>query len=585
MIINFLNRFNFSRILILIFNNIEKSLKKDFILLCLKNFIASILELFLIIFSGSLIQIFVEDKNKDIVEIPKILSILGINEYSNIQISLLFIVISLFTTIFSFYVKCDSIYVSNNISNQVNSNLIKSFLSIQYNKYTELSTDILQLSAGYAQSLAKSIIAYVEIIKGSISVIIISLGVYYATFQNGLFIIFFIFILYSLILLNTKKLFIKISQEMRDSEGEFLKLINTTYGGFRDIKFSGFTEYIKYQLIQKDKGIKSLRAKAYILNIAPKSLLEFIFFISLGLIFVLYSLNFNILSIKAYELIIIVVAGLKLIPQFQTMFSLFSSLKSTSYQIASIYEFIDFCKKNESKKGRIILGSKNNSINSKTLVTLKDISYRYPNSKNNVLKNINLSINESEWIAIQGTTGSGKSTLLDILLNLLEPSNGETIYFSDKKNSSSYFSHVAQFPFLFIDNIYRNIVGYENRRIDNDLFEKCLYYSCLDEDIKNGMLNLDDKVGERGSKISGGQRQRIGIARALYFHISNNSKIIVLDECTSALDEITSNKVMKRLSSIKPKLTLISVTHRNEILENFDTIYSMQYGIVSKKNF
>ena len=137
MIIDFLNKFDFFKIFLVIFNNIENNHKKDFILLAVKFLIATFLELFLIIFSGSLIYIFLGDNsNKDIIEVPKYLSSLGINEFTSIKFIILFIVLALFSTIFSFYVKYEAIHVSNNISNHVNTNLIKTFLNIQYDKYT-----------------------------------------------------------------------------------------------------------------------------------------------------------------------------------------------------------------------------------------------------------------------------------------------------------------------------------------------------------------------------------------------------------------------------------------------------------------
>ena len=209
MIIDFLNKFDFFKNFLVIFNNIENNHKKDFILLAVKFLIATFLELFLIIFSGSLIYIILGDNNKEIIEVPKYLSSLGINEFNSIKFTILYIITALFSTFFSFYVKYEAIHVSNNISNHVNTNLIKSFLNIQYNKYTELSTDQLQLAAGYAQGLTKNILGYVDIIKGFIYLFLVSFGVYFTTRQNGLFSIFLLFVIYSLIVISTKKSFIR----------------------------------------------------------------------------------------------------------------------------------------------------------------------------------------------------------------------------------------------------------------------------------------------------------------------------------------------------------------------------------------
>ena len=165
-------------------------------------------------------------------------------------------------------------------------------------------------------------------------------------------------------------------------------------------------------------------------------------------------------------------------------------------------------------------------------------------------------------IHLKGVTGSGKSTLIDLLLGLQKTTSGEIKV--DKKALSSlggsWFNNISYVPqsiYLFDDNIKKNITLSEKVEIDEEHFSKCVEAA----ELKNFISKLPNKentqIGEVGSKISGGQKQRIGIARALY----KKSEIIILDEATNAVDDITEKKIYLNLNSFKNK-TFIVINHR-----------------------
>ena len=581
---NLFSNLVFFKYFIIIFKNSKSEFRRKLIFLAFKNVFGSLLELILILFSGSLAFLFL-DNNNQIENAPNFLIDLGINNLSNLQISILFVVISLSTTLYIFYINCEAISLANKISHDISKKLFNNFLNVEYSKYIKLSTDKFQQSTAYTQSLTKNILAFIEIAKGAFSIILVSTGIYLSLANSGIILILLAFVIYISIIIKSKKNYTKLSHRIKDLDGKLLQFTNICFGGFRDIKFSNLTEYMSSSLIKKDKYLKEAHRQFYIISIFPKYLLEFLFFLFIGIVLITNSLNILLFNPSFTEIIIIAFAGLKLIPQFQKIFIIYSNLKLSSAQIDFLFGFIDLCKTKSKIKTKSKFIKRRNAEN--LSYDLKNLSYNYPQEIKSVLKNINLSIRNNQWIVIQGTTGSGKSTLLDILLGLLEPTKGRIDIYSKQESINQSFeniSHVAQFPFLFIGNIYKNIVGFDEEFIDEEILKKCLYYSCLDNDLKSGLLNLNDNVGERGINLSGGQRQRIGIARALYLLFKQKKSILILDECTSALDKQTSRKFIQRLGEIKNQICLVLVTHRTDILDTFDNIYFLKDGNLVEKN-
>ena len=141
-------------------------------------------------------------------------------------------------------------------------------------------------------------------------------------------------------------------------------------------------------------------------------------------------------------------------------------------------------------------------------------------------------------------------------------------------------SYVPQTVFLTDDKLKRNIAfGISDENIDSKKLKKALIAAELEEFVNSLPNGLDTIIGERGSRISGGQRQRIGLARALY----NEPKLLVLDETTSSLESETEKKIMESIIKIKKEITVIIISHDNNLLNNCDIIYSIQNKKVFKK--
>ena len=194
------------------------------------------------------------------------------------------------------------------------------------------------------------------------------------------------------------------------------------------------------------------------------------------------------------------------------------------------------------------------------------------------LRGVNFSVNPGEFVVILGASGSGKTTIVDLISGLLEPQKGEI--FIDGKKTSLYnadwrklIGYVTQSVYLIDDTIKKNILfglG-EELEFNKERFDRSIKYSQLDSLIKKLPEGIDYKVGENGIKLSGGQRQRIAIARTLYL----NPKILILDEITSSLDEMTAKSLLESLNNLSGKITMIYISHNNTVINNANIVYKI----------
>jgi ATP-binding cassette, subfamily B, bacterial PglK len=138
----------------------------------------------------------------------------------------------------------------------------------------------------------------------------------------------------------------------------------------------------------------------------------------------------------------------------------------------------------------------------------------------------------------------------------------------------------ARSPLRWIDDsIKRNIAfGLPDHQIDEEKLNHAIRASQLTELIGQLPDGIDTVVGEHGARLSGGQRQRIGIARALY----NNPQVLVMDEATSSLDNITERYVIEAINNLKGERTILTIAHRLTTVQNCDTIYLMEQGEVKE---
>ena len=218
-------------------------------------------------------------------------------------------------------------------------------------------------------------------------------------------------------------------------------------------------------------------------------------------------------------------------------------------------------------------------------IDLKNLSFRYSPETPYVLNKLNLSIPKGGSIGFMGLTGSGKSTLLDIVMGLLQPTDGtlnidgEPIITSNNGAWQAHIAHVPQAIFLADSTIEENIAfGVHTTKIDHKRVQQAAKKAQIADIIETWPKKYQTFVGERGIRLSGGQRQRIGIARALY----KQADVIIFDEATSALDNETEQAVMQSIEDLGKDLTILIIAHRLTTLKNCDQIVELGDGGIKR---
>jgi len=226
-----------------------------------------------------------------------------------------------------------------------------------------------------------------------------------------------------------------------------------------------------------------------------------------------------------------------------------------------------------------------NNLDFNDVIKIDKVNFSYESRPLLVLSNISANISIGSQVGFVGESGSGKTTLVDIILGLLRPSDGfiKVDGTDIQKNLSNWQKNIGYVPqdiYLSDDTLRNNIAyGLNSNEIDEKSLKEATKVANLDKFVKNLPDGLNTMVGEHGVRISGGQRQRVGIARALY----SNPNILILDEATSSLDINIEKEIMKEISKLKGKKTVIIVAHRLSTVSQCDKLFKLEKGKIIKE--
>ena len=212
-------------------------------------------------------------------------------------------------------------------------------------------------------------------------------------------------------------------------------------------------------------------------------------------------------------------------------------------------------------------------------VEFKNVGFTYEDSGIKALSNISFEVKPGESIAIIGTTGSGKSTIANLIGRMLDPTEGnimiDGINLVDY-NPSKFRDQIGSVPqdvFLFSDTISNN-VSFGLDQLDEDKVVEALEYADLYQNVLEFPNQLATVLGERGITLSGGQKQRLSIARAL----AKEPRLLILDDCLSAVDTKTENTILNSLKKIMVNKTSIIISHRVSSAKLADKIIVLDEG-------
>jgi ATP-binding cassette subfamily B multidrug efflux pump len=231
-----------------------------------------------------------------------------------------------------------------------------------------------------------------------------------------------------------------------------------------------------------------------------------------------------------------------------------------------------------------ILSPTNNPVDIQGHIKFENVSFTYPDTGIQAIKNVSFELKPGEKMAVIGRTGSGKTTIADLLVRLYDVTegritiDGQDIREMDLDNLRRKFGYVPQDVFLFSDSIANNI-GFGKDEFSREEVETFAKHAAIYKDIKELPKGFDTMVGERGVTLSGGQKQRVSIARALI----KRPDVLILDDCLSAVDTDTETQILGYFSGALAEKTAIIITHRIYALLEFDKIIVLDDGQITEE--
>ena len=268
------------------------------------------------------------------------------------------------------------------------------------------------------------------------------------------------------------------------------------------------------------------------------------------------------------------IAGYKLLPAMQQVYKSVSNISANGAVVMKLANELD---KSIITKP-VDISRLEYAVDS---ISTDSVSFKYPNSEQKALNEISVSFRKGTINTIVGPSGSGKSTLADILLGLLNPSQGHLLVNGRVINNEEIFryqnsiGYVPQHIFLVNDTIAANVAfGFDIENINNERIIGALKLANALEFVDKLAEGINTHIGQDGKLLSGGQRQRIGIARALY----KQTSILILDEPTSALDIHSEHEFMSCLHKLKDEILVILISHRPAAIKLSDNIAIVDGG-------
>ena len=408
---------------------------------------------------------------------------------------------------------------------------------------------------------------WLDFIKSSITVIILTGYLFYKNFALSIILIILLPLVYFAVKLSSSRIR-KASKEVQDSMGRLTHILDENISGSDLIKIynAQSSEESKFKKI-----INVIRQQWFKVDLAAgvnTSIVNILIGFSLALVVYLSSTR---LMMSAGNFLAYFTAMGMLIKPSKTLININKPLQQALVAGRSVFGLID--EKSEENLGDQLLSNINGDI------SFQNVNFAY-NKNSPSLKNINLDIKQGETIALVGPTGSGKTTLVNLLLRFYNLDKGNI--FINSKDISQYnlesyrsqFSLVDQNIRLFNESISGNIAFGKKNKTSIEAIIDAAEISNSNEFIDKLENKYDTEIGEDGITLSGGQRQRLSIARA----IAKNSPVLILDEATSALDSATEELVQSAINKMQKGRTTIIIAHRLSTIKSADRIIVLKDG-------
>lgn len=385
---------------------------------------------------------------------------------------------------------------------------------------------------------------------------------------------------YSLIFFSIRKKLARVGRERVEASRKLYLFTGEALSGIKDIRARNCESFFLDRFSEYSYMVNMNQSVQQIISQIPRFALEIIAFGGILLI-TLYFVGSQKETANIIPLLALYAfAGYRLMPALQ---GVFAGITTVRFNLAIIDRLSNDLSLINSGNSEVKQWNETiTPIKIHEKIELKSIWFQYPNAEESVLKDLNLRINVNTMVGFAGITGGGKTTLIDIVLGLLTPQQGELLVDGNSINENNVrawlrtIGYVPQQIFLSDQSIRNNIAfGIKDGLINDERVEEAARIAQLHDFVMKELPHgYNTLVGERGVRLSGGQRQRIGIARAIY----SDPDLLILDEATSSLDNVTEAKVIDSIRELSRKKTVIMIAHRLTTLVDCDIIHFIVDG-------
>lgn len=470
------------------------------------------------------------------------------------------------------------------VAHQLCSRLLRNYLNRPYRYFLNKNTSELfsNIILEVSQFTAGVLVPLLELITQLVVVLFIFVLLLFVDIKIALTVSLLLGSSYGVVYLGRRHFLSRIGQERVSLNMERFKSMSEALTSIKTSRVYNAQGFFFKRFVQASREHSDLHPKVHLVVSAPRYIIEVLAFGSILAIVVFLLVNGKAIQSVLPLLSLYALAGYRLLPALQRAFAAAANVQHSYPVVEKLYQDLQYI-----PTDNLTLEEDTYRMPFQEAISFDNISFQYNEDEVPVIDGLNMTIPKGATIAFVGSTGSGKTTLVDILVGLLEPSNGQLKVDGevvDKTKASHWqkqIGYVSQEVFLFDDTIRRNIaIGLSDDQIDSDQLEKATQMANIHDFIANELpQGLDTMVGERGVRLSGGQRQRLGLARALY----RNPAILVLDEATSALDGITEQAIIEAIQKIEKKITMIVIAHRLSTVRHVDCIYLLKNGQIVEK--
>lgn len=365
------------------------------------------------------------------------------------------------------------------------------------------------------------------------------------------------------------------SQRIATEDTQVVKALQEGLGGIRDVLLDG-TQSVYCEIYRRaDNGLRRAQGDNQFISGSPKFALEAFGMVLIAALSYLLSRRPGGVAVALPVLGTVALGAQRLLPALQQAYAAWAYIAGSQRSVAAIVGMLEEPLPEEATQPAPP------PLHCQDAIRFDKVRFRYISDGPWVLDDLSFVIQRGSRVGLVGSTGSGKSTTLDLLMGLLQPTEGELlvdgVVVSGKRIRAwqRCIAHVPQSIYLADATVAENIAfGVPHELMDMQRVMTAARLAQIGDFIGGLPQGYSTCVGERGVRLSGGQRQRIGIARALY----KEASVLVFDEATSALDNSTERSVMDAVAGLGHGLTMVMIAHRLTTVQRCDSIIELAGG-------